>query len=124
MRAEKNSENSENKSTLEYIELFRYDFSKPPASLLPESIRRNMNHYLTDIKSLSTVSEEVFDKVSKKLEREMTKEVNQENSITDYGKELAEKFQELFPNSGSAIRFWGKITANQWQPRYLERKLW
>ncbi|MHA2253781.1 MAG: methyltransferase domain-containing protein [Candidatus Kariarchaeaceae archaeon] len=124
LRAEKFSDISKNKDPLKYIELFRYDFSKPPAFLLSENIRRNMNHYLTDIKSLSTVSEENFDKISKKLEREITKAVNQEISITDYGKELAEKFQELFPNSGSAIRFWGKIATDQWQPKYLERKLW
>ncbi len=124
LRAEKNSDISKNQDILKYIELFRYDFSKPPTFLLPEKIRRNMNHYLSDIKSLSTVSEEEFDKVSKKLEREITKVGNQKKTITGYGKELAEKFQELFPNSGSAIRFWGKITADQWQPKYLERKLW
>lgn len=124
LRAEKNSDISKNKDPLKYIELFRYDFSKPPTSFLPENIRRNMNHYLTDIKSLSTVSEKNFDKISEKLEREITKVVNHEISITDYGKELAEKFQELFPNPGSAIRFWGKITTDQWQPKYLERKLW
>ncbi len=60
----------------------------------------------------------------KKLEREIIKEGNLKKSITDYGKELAENFQEIFPNSGSAIRFWGKITTDQWQPKYLERKLW
>jgi methylase of polypeptide subunit release factors len=124
LRAEKYADNHVDKDILKYIELFRYDFSKPPTPLSPEKIRGDMNHYLTDSELLSTASEEEFGKLSQKLEESITQSVNLEKPITNYGRELADQFPEIFPNPGSAIRFWGKVTANQWQPKYLERKLW
>ncbi|MHA2225817.1 MAG: methyltransferase domain-containing protein [Candidatus Hodarchaeales archaeon] len=123
LRAEKDHRIGGN-GELNYIELFRNDFSKPPLSISFEKIRRDMNHYLTDISLLSKSSKLKFSNLSKKLEREVLQSENLKKSITDYGKELADKFPDIFPNSGSAIRFWGKVTTDQWQPKYLERKLW
>jgi tRNA1(Val) A37 N6-methylase TrmN6 len=109
---------------LNYLELFRHDFSKAPNQLSLEKIRRDMNYYLNDFFLLSTSSRDDFDVCSSRLEKEITKPDNFKKTITEFGKELGETFSDIFPNVGSAIRFWGKLTANQWQPRYLERKLW
>ena len=109
---------------LNYLELFRHDFSKPPKQPPIEKIRRDMNHYLNDFFLLSNSSGEDFDVCSSRLEKEITKPDNLKKTITEFGKELGETFSDIFPNVGSAIRFWGKLTTNQWQPKYLERKLW
>lgn len=124
LRAEKDHNTSRNEEKLNYIELFRTDFSKPPNSISFEKIRRGMNHYLADITLLSKASKQKFSDLSKKLEKQMLQSANLKKSITYYGKELADKFPDIFPNSGSAIRFWGQLTTDQWQPKYLERKLW
>jgi methylase of polypeptide subunit release factors len=123
LRAEKNHL-SGNGETLSYIELFRTDFSKPPISVSLEKVRRDLNHCLTDVNSLSRVSSSDFNKFSENLEKEITRSENLNKSVSEYGKKLADIFPDIFPNSGSAIRFWGQLTADQWQPKYLERKLW
>ena len=109
---------------LTYIELFKTDFSKKPLRTDAKSILRNMNYYLSDIESIVKMEGEDFDKVTTKIAKEIINEKNFQKSVTEYGKELAVNFPEIFPNSGSAIRFWGQLTSNFWQPRYLERKLW
>jgi methylase of polypeptide subunit release factors len=124
LRAEKHHKTGKNEDILNYVELFRTDFSKPPISISLEKIRRDMNHYLTDIPLLSKASKHEFSELSETLENEIIQSANLKTSITNYGKELADKFPDIFPNSGTAIRFWGRLTANQWQPKYLERKLW
>ena len=83
-----------------------------------------MNHYLSDLEFIMNMENEEFDKLSNRLVKELIQEKNFLTPVTDYGKELALKFPEVFPNSGSAIRFWGQLTTNFWQPKYLERKLW
>ncbi|MHA2295892.1 MAG: methyltransferase domain-containing protein [Candidatus Hodarchaeales archaeon] len=123
LRAGKDHDKDRNGDRLNYIELFRTDFSKPPDSISLEKIRWDMNHYLKD-SLLLKASKQEFSDSSKKLEKEMMRPENLKKSITNYGKELAEKYPNIFPNSGSAIRFWGQLSANQWQPKYLERKLW
>jgi hypothetical protein len=109
---------------LNLIELFRHDFSKSPTHVSTEKIRREMNYYLNDFYLLSNLSREEFSISSSKLERELLKQDNYKKSVTEFGKELGLMFSDIFPNPGSAIRFWGKLTTDQWQPRYLERKLW
>ncbi|MFQ5976785.1 MAG: methyltransferase domain-containing protein [Candidatus Heimdallarchaeota archaeon] len=109
---------------LNYLELFRHDFSQPPNPLSLEKIRRDMNHYLNDFYLLSNSSRADFDICSSRLEKAITNPDNFRKTITEFGKELGDTFSDIFPNVGSAIRFWGKLSANQWQPRYLERKLW
>jgi len=124
LRAEKDNQKNGNEKRLTYIELYRTDFSKPPAPISLEKLHREMNHYLTDTIVLSKTSKEEFDDLSSKLRAEVIQSENLKKSITNYGKELTEKLPEIFPNSGSAIRFWGQLTASKWQPKYLERKLW
>jgi len=124
MRVMKYSQSDTNEDRLSYIELFRTDFSKPPKVLTSRTIYRNMYHYFSELDSISNMDKDEFDQLSDKLAKEITQERNLQKSITEYGKELAEIFPEIFPNSGSAIRFWGQITTNFWQPKYLERKLW
>ena len=109
---------------LKLVELFRYDFSKPPLHISPEKIRRQINYYLNDFYLLSNLPRKKFSAFSLKLERELLKPDNHKKTVTEFGKELGMLFSDIFPNPGSAIRFWGKLATDQWQPRYLERKLW
>jgi hypothetical protein len=122
VRKYKPSEND--KKRLTYIELFRTDFSKLPKTMDLKSIQRNMKHYLSDLNSIMNMDSEEFDNMSDRLAREIVQDRNFQKTVTEYGKDLAELFPEIFPNSGSAIRFWGQLTSNFWQPKYLERKLW
>ncbi len=124
LRIKHSTDINSSKPILNYLELFRHDFSKPPNQQSIEKIRREMNHYLNDFFLLSNSSREDFEAFSSRLEKEITKPNNLKKSITEFGKELGKTFSDIFPNVGSAIRFWGKLTANQWQPKYLERKLW
>lgn len=124
LRAEKANQSDIHEKRLTYIELYRTDFSKPPSPISLEKLHREMNHYLTDTIVLSKTSKEDFDDLSNKLRAEVIQSENLKKTITNYGKELAEKLPEIFPNSGSAIRFWGQLTTSKWQPKYLERKLW
>jgi hypothetical protein len=124
LRIKHSTDYNSSEPILNYLELFRHDFSKPPKQLSLEKIRREMNHYLNDLFLLSHSSREEFEVFSSRLEKVITKPNNLKKSITEFGKELGETFSDIFPNVGSAIRFWGKLTANQWQPQYLERKLW
>ncbi|MHA2094957.1 MAG: hypothetical protein ACW98F_10055, partial [Candidatus Hodarchaeales archaeon] len=118
----KHSDNNEDRLT--YIELFRTDFSKPPTAITLKTVLRSMDHYLSDLDSISILDRGEFDKISVRLAKVIIQEKNFQKSVTEYGKELAAIFPEIFPNTGSAIRFWGQITACFWQPKYLERKLW
>ncbi len=124
LRIKHSTDYNSSEPILKYLELFRNDFSKSPKQPSLEKIRREMNHYLNDFFLLSNSSREDFEVFSSKLEKEITKPYNLKKSITEFGKELGETFSDIFPNVGSAIRFWGKLTTNQWQPKYLERKLW
>jgi hypothetical protein len=124
LRIQHSTEVNTSEPILNYLELFRNDFSKPPKQPSLEKIRREMNHYLNDYSLLSNASREDFEVFSSRLETEITKPHNLKKSTTEFGKELGETFSDIFPNVGSAIRFWGKLTTNQWQPKYLERKLW
>ncbi len=124
LRIKHSTDNNSSEPILNYLELFRYDLSKPPKQPSLEKIHREMNHYLNDFSLLSNSSREDFEVYSSRLEKEITKPDNLKKSITEFGKELGETFSDIFPNVGSAIRFWGKLTTNQWQPKYLERKLW
>jgi hypothetical protein len=65
-----------------------------------------------------------FKLFSSRVEKEVSKPDNLKKSVTEFGIELGKTFSDIFPNVGSAIRFWGKLTTHQWQPKYLERKLW
>ena len=116
--------NNSSKPILHYLELIRHDFSKPPKHPSIEKIRREMNHYLHDFSLLSSSSREEIEVFSAGLEKKISKPDNLKKPITEFGKDLGETFTDIFPNVGSAIRFWGKLTTNQWQPKYLERKLW
>jgi hypothetical protein len=89
-----------------------------------KSMQRNMKHYLSDLDSSMNMDSEEFDIMSDKIAKEINNEKNFQKSVTEYGKDLSELFPEIFPNPGSAIRFWGQLTSNFWQPKYLERKLW
>jgi len=124
LRIKHSTDDNSSEPILNYLELFRYDFSKPPNQPSIEKIRREMNLYLNDFLLLFNASREDFDGFSSRLEKEITNPDNFKKSITEFGKELGETFSDIFPNVGSAIRFWGKLTTNQWQPKYLERKLW
>ena len=124
MRVMKYTNSDNNKDRLSFIELFRTDFSKPPRPMTSKTLHRNMDRYFSDLDTISDLDRGQFDKISNRLAREITQEKNLQKSVTEYGKELASIFPEIFPNSGSAIRFWGQITSNFWQPKYLERKLW
>ncbi|MFX0084059.1 MAG: methyltransferase domain-containing protein [Candidatus Hodarchaeota archaeon] len=124
LRIKQSTDCNSSEPILNYMELFRHDFSKPPKQPSLEKIRREMNHYLNDYLLLSNSSREEFEIFSSRLEKEITKPCNLKKSITKFGKELGETFSDIFPNAGSAIRFWGKLATNQWQPKYLERKLW
>ncbi|MFX0066208.1 MAG: methyltransferase domain-containing protein [Candidatus Hermodarchaeota archaeon] len=126
LRAEKKIGKNEDSDKLTYIELLRTDFSKPPnrERVTLEKIRRDINHFLADT-LLSKSSKQEFNNISKKIEKEILKSTNLEESITDYGKKLAEKYPDVFPTAGAAIRFWGQVTAEfRYQPKYLERVLW
>jgi len=124
MRVMKHSKIDGDTDRLSYIELFRTDFSKPPKLMSLKLLQREMNHYLLDLDSISNMDREEFIGISARLAREIAQERNFSKSVTEYGKEIATTFPEIFPNSGSAIRFWGQLTSNFWQPKYLERKLW
>ncbi len=124
LRIKHSTDSHSSEPILNYLEIFRHDFSKPPKQLSLEKIRREMNHYLNDYFLLFNSSREDFEVFSSRLEKEITKPYNLKKSITEFGRELGESFSDIFPNIGSAIRFWGKLTTNQWQPKYLERKLW
>jgi hypothetical protein len=124
LRIKHSTENNVSEPILNYLELFRYDFSKPPIRPSIESIRREMNHYLNDYYLLSNSSMGDFELFSSRVEKEVTKPDNLKKTVTEFGIELGKTFSDIFPNVGSAIRFWGKLTTNQWQPKYLERKLW
>ncbi|MFX1255168.1 MAG: methyltransferase domain-containing protein [Promethearchaeota archaeon] len=124
LRAEKKV--NKDTDTLTYIELLRTDFSKPPnrERVTLEKIRRDINHFLADT-LLSKSSKKEFNDISKKIEEDILKSSNLEKSITEYGKKLAEKYPDVFPTAGAAIRFWGQVTAEfRYQPKYLERVLW
>ncbi len=124
LRIKHSTEANSSEPILNYLELFRHDFSKPPIQPSLEKIRRELNYYLNDIFLFSNLSRENFDVFSSRLEKEIIKPFNLKLSVTEFGKKLGENFPDIFPTVGSAIRFWGKLTANQWQPKYLERKLW
>ncbi len=124
MRVMKHSKIHGDTDRLSYIELFRTDFSQPPKLMSLKLLQREMNHYLLDLDSISNMDREEFGGISARLAKEIAQERNFSKSVTDYGKEIATTFPEIFPNSGSAIRFWGQLTSNFWQPKYLERKLW
>ena len=124
MRVMKHGKIDGDTDRLSYIELFRTDFSKPPKLMSLKLLQREMDHYLLDLNSISNMDGEEFDRISDRLAKEIAHERNFQTSVTEYGKEIATIFPEIFPNSGSAIRFWGQLTSNFWQPKYLERKLW
>ena len=124
MRVMKYTNSDKDKDRLSYIELFRTDFSKSPKPITSKTIRQNMDQYFSSLDSISNLDREEIDKISNRIANEITQKKNIQISVTEYGKELASIFPEIFPSSGSAIRFWGQITYNFWQPKYLERKLW
>ncbi|MFX0090696.1 MAG: methyltransferase domain-containing protein [Candidatus Hodarchaeota archaeon] len=125
LRAEK-IDVDKNEDILTYIELYRTDFSRPVnrERVTLENIRRDISHYLADT-MLSKAPKNEFDRWVTKIEHEALKPANLRKPITQYGKELADLYPEIFSNAGSAIRFWGQVTAEfRWQPKYLERILW
>ncbi|MHA2275011.1 MAG: hypothetical protein ACXAC2_04555, partial [Candidatus Kariarchaeaceae archaeon] len=124
MRVRKYKPSENDKERLTYIEMFRTDFSKLPKIIDIKSIQRNMNHYLSDLDSIMNMDSEKFVNISYRLAKEVAHTKNFQKSVTEYGKDISELFPEIFPNPGSAIRFWGQLTSNFWQPKYLERKLW
>ena len=124
MRVSKYKPFESDKDRLTYIEMFRTDFSKPPKTMDLKSIQRNMKHYLSELDSIINMESEEFDNLSDRLAKEIVHKKNFQKTVTEYGKYLSEHFPEIFPNPGSAIRFWGQLTSNFWQPKYLERKLW
>ncbi|PWI46752.1 hypothetical protein CEE45_15295 [Candidatus Heimdallarchaeota archaeon B3_Heim] len=124
LRVKKYSQSDKDIDRLTFIKLFRTDFSKPPKAIALKAVLRSMGHYLSDLASISDLDREEFEMISDRLAKEIIQERNLQKSVTEYGKELAANFPEIFPNSGSAIRFWGQLTSSFWQPKYLERKLW
>ena len=124
MRVRKYKPFENDKDRLTYIKMFRTDFSKPPKTMDLKSIQRNMKHYLSELDSIINMESEEFDNLSDRLAKEIVHKKNFQKTVTEYGKYLSEHFPEIFPNPGSAIRFWGQLTSNFWQPKYLERKLW
>jgi len=112
---------------LSIIKLIRNDLSEVPNGerITLDTIKSKLAYYLSDT-LLQNEKFSIIETYQKKIERFIEKEHDwKTNSIRDYGIILYDKFPDLFPTSGSAIRFWGQCTNEYWwKPKYLERVLW
>ncbi|MHA2364776.1 MAG: methyltransferase domain-containing protein [Candidatus Hodarchaeales archaeon] len=114
------------KSQLDYLELYRVDFNRPPnrERISPQDVNRRIAYFLTDT-VMQGASEEAFDNALAQIKNFIKKTHAFEYSIRDFGLKLQQELPEIFPTEGSAIRFWGQVTKEFWyKPKYQERVLW
>jgi methylase of polypeptide subunit release factors len=111
---------------LKIISLIRSDFSKIPNAerITLDSIKSKLIYYLSD----TLVQNQQYSKLFK-IQNELIQIIENEDplrkSIREFGLILFNLMPDLFPNPGSAIRFWGQCTNEfWWKPKYFERVMW